>query len=94
MLYEYESVFYPVPPDKTDFDWNRWCILSLPTDKLLLKIQEKERSFDEWRKREPSRKRKNKWKYRAWISVSHDYLELIRDMYQEIEKRKTDTAEE
>ena len=88
MLYEYESVFYPIGPDLMNVVWQLNDIPYLSTDQLITKIEEYEKRLETHRSQEPSKKRKNKVKYRIWVHRSQDYLEILRALHDELEKRK------
>lgn len=84
MLYEYESVFYPPGPDIKDGGIQ----FIKSTDELINEYKETIIHLEKHRLSEPSKKRKNKSRYRAWISLTHDYLDHIKELRDEIEKRK------
>lgn len=91
MLYEYESVFSPVGPDSTDFNWYKWTILQQPTEALINDFKKYESLLNEHRLHEPAKKRKNKTKYKVWVTRTHDYLEILNDIYEELQRRKNKT---
>ena len=88
MLYEYESVFYPIGPDWMNDVWELKEICNSSTDKLFTMIEEYEKRLEIYRSKEPAKKRKNKTKYRIWVQRSQDYLEILRALHDEVEKRK------
>lgn len=90
MASDYESVFYPIGPDKADFDWYKCMILQYPTDKLIEEYKNYQQILEEHRLKEPAKKRKNKPKYRMWVSRTHDYLDMLNDVYKELKRRNYD----
>ncbi len=84
---DYGNVFYPSGPDT---GYNRSIIgeiLLLDTLELKQEQIRYERLLEELRAREPSRKRKNKAKYKLWISRTHDYLEVLTAITEELISR-------
>ena len=81
---ELNSCFYT---KEHDFDWWKAFLLSLPTDELLEKYHAISAELDDWRKKEPPRKRNNKTAYISWIDGTHDKRDLLNEIADELRSR-------
>ena len=87
-LFKYESELYPVGPEEHDYDWWKAHLLSLPTDELKKVYKEKLEVLDKLRMEEPAKKRGKKDEYRSWVRKTHDLLDLINEIKEELQLRQ------
>ena len=88
MLPEYESELYPFWHEEQDYDWGKAMLLSLPTDKLKREYNVLAARLEKHREEEPSMKRGQKSKYRAWIKYTHDIRDLLNEVAEELRSRQ------
>ena len=89
MLYEYESIFFPIGPDRDYMEAFKQDLQFHPTEDLEMMVKKYEEILSELRTKEPARKRHKKRDYRFWVQMCQDYLEKLRILNREIENRKS-----
>ena len=88
MHYDYMSELnFGFHSKEHDFDWWKASLLSLPTDELLEVYHSMTAELDDWREREPPRKRNNKIAYISWIDGTHYKIDLLNEIADELRSR-------
>ena len=87
-LPDYESELYPVGHESQDFDWGKAMLLRLPTEELKKEYDRINERLKEMRNQEPSKKRGQKATYRSWVMDTHDLLDLLNEIADELQARK------
>lgn len=92
--YDYESELNPLGPDLHETDWYTDILLSLPTDRLQEKYRETLEQLEQLRQQEPARKRCKKSDYRAWVRRTHDLIDRLDNMADELKARQAEIQTE
>ena len=87
-LPDYESELYPVGPEPQDFDWGKAMLLRLPTEELRKEYNRLDERLQELRNKEPPKKKGQKAIYRSWIMHTHDLIDLLNEIADELQARK------
>ena len=86
---DYESELYPIGQDPQDFDWGKAFLLGSSTDNLKNEYDRLVEQLKKLRDNEPPKKRGQKSAYRSWVCQTHDLLDLLNEIAEELRSRKS-----
>lgn len=85
---DYESELNPIGPDPQDFDWGKAFLLGSSTEILKKEYDRLVEQLKKLRENEPPKKRGQKNTYRSWVCQTHDLLDLLNEIAEELRSRE------
>ena len=85
--WDYQSVFTPLFHGLREDDWKE-DLRRLSAKELKQKLKNCEMQLEEWRGKEPPKKRGRKDEYRRWVHRTHDMLDELNYIADELRSRR------